>query len=140
MKRDFEAALKGKECSSSQGAPFYKTKNYICPPISFGIPYLPVLSHFSVEKDGAAVAACAVSAGLACGDSGAMVCVWKDRAAIHGFTGTNAILTLADRKTRVKPGGCGVIVTRSNVKIPVLYVKDWPRNYLSSRVLWELGC
>ena len=72
-------------------------------------------------------------------DSGALVCIWTEENDIHRLQNTSASLMLADGKSVVKGDGMGYIVTGSGIKLPVILVRAWPRNYISVRVLARQG-
>ena len=66
--------------------------------------------------------------------------IWCDPTHIRDLKPTPQCLILADGKTRVECDGHGMIHTTSGtIKFPVLYVKSWPRNYVSVRILSKLG-
>ena len=65
--------------------------------------------------------------------------IWTNASDIATIQPTNQCLLLADGITKVKCDGCGIVTTSSGIRFPVLYVKNWPRNYVSVRVLNQLG-
>ena len=72
-------------------------------------------------------------------DSGALAMIWTDKSKIINCQPTRQCLLLADGVTKVECDGYGHIETSGGIKLPVLYVENWPRNYVSVRVLNKLG-